>query len=630
MGINFNYDKEQYSGFNVPQESYGHTDDWDDGTGFRNPQENCPYGFDASPDFNCYPGGVRRKKAPIIFGILAVIIFIFLLVFVLSQIPDTLTGSISPDDRNTIPYSSMTYERPDVDLLFGMIDDMTDTGWQDSYSDITYNLDAIYEGYWSFYTMYTLADIKFSIDTADEFYMDECLFLSENAPVLEQKMDSMLSSLANSQVAYRLNRDYFGSEYLVSQPNDITYDEEYIALLQRESALIYEYEAMISDPVIEIDGEPVYYTDYIGGDITSYEYTSAVQAYYDKYAWEAGEIYIELVKTRQDIAERLGFSSYSDYAYASYGRDYTADEARQYIDTVSRELVPAYSQLLNDGGFNTYYQFDGLSHEENAAALKSACRNMGGRIWDIYQYMEEYGLYDIAPSATKYPGSFQVYLDDWNAPFIFVNPSGTVADFTSFSHEFGHFVDAYVNYNSYITVDASEACSQSMAMLAPLYADTLSQEDLKSLRISSILDALSTYVEQGAYNAFEDRVYSLPENELTVENLMELSLECFTEYSMAYPGFEWYYSVCWIDIPHFFIQPYYVASYIISMDAALQVYELELDSPGTGVDVFMLLADRNWDLTYMENLTDIGLKTPFDTGRGDDAAKFILENLPGY
>ncbi len=138
---------------------------------------------------------------------------------------------------------------------------------------------------------------------------------------------------------------------------------EYVSLLQRESELVYEYEAMISDPVIELDGETVYYLDYIDSGITNSEYTAATQAYYEKYAHDAGEIYIELVKTRQAIAERLGYSSYSDYAYASYGRDYSAREASEYIDTVADALIPVYSQLLEEGGFALYYQFGSLSED---------------------------------------------------------------------------------------------------------------------------------------------------------------------------------------------------------------------------------------------------------------------------
>ena len=217
-----------------------------------------------------------------------------------------------------------------------------ESGGSGSYGEITGTLDEIYSQYWSFYTMYTLADIKFSVDTTDEYYMGECLFFSENAPVLDQKMDEMFSALSRSPMAARLDRDYFGSSYLSAYSGETQYDREYVSLLQRESELVYEYEAMISDPVIELDGETVYYLDYIDSGITNSEYTAATQAYYEKYAHDAGEIYIELVKTRQAIAERLGYSSYSDYAYASYGRDYFPRPGgkRVYIDTVADALIP--------------------------------------------------------------------------------------------------------------------------------------------------------------------------------------------------------------------------------------------------------------------------------------------------
>ena len=39
------------------------------------------------------------------------------------------------------------------------------------------------------------------------------------------------------------------------------------------------------------------------------------QAYYDAYGAQAGEIYIKLIQTRRELAGRLGYGSYADYAY---------------------------------------------------------------------------------------------------------------------------------------------------------------------------------------------------------------------------------------------------------------------------------------------------------------------------
>ena len=50
----------------------------------------------------------------------------------------------------------------------------------------------------------------------------------------------------------------------------------------------------------------------------------------------------------------------------------------------------------------------------------------------------------------------------------------------------------------------------------------------------------------------------------------------------------------WIDIQHFFIAPFYVISYCISNDAALQIYQAELKD-GSGLDVYRGLMSRSAD-----------------------------------
>lgn len=42
----------------------------------------------------------------------------------------------------------------------------------------------------------------------------------------------------------------------------------------------------------------------------------------------------------------------------------------------------------------------------------------------------------------------------------------------------------------------------------------------------------------------------------------------------------------WIDVQHFFSAPYYVISYCVSNDAALQIYQLEQETPGAGLKAF--------------------------------------------
>lgn len=595
---------------------------------------------DGAPQ-NKPPKKKRPSAAFAVITLFAAIIIILLIAFLFLPPSDVQLGSAinknqlgtsaspgdildSPDSsRGTIPYSEMEYVRPDLGSLFDMIDSVEDKCETGTYDEVTSILEQIYSAYWHFDTMYSLADLKSCIDTTDEFYYGECQYFSENYPILGQKMDEMLYALAASPLSGQLDSDYYHPGFLTQYTGDSTYSDKLVSLYQTESDLVYQYQALISYPVITVNGTDVSLYDYLyETDYESEDYKLALQQYYDKYNNSAGEIYIELIKTRNDIAEYLGYDSYIDYAYANFSRDYTPEEVKYYIHTVCSEAVPLYNALYESGKMDDYYNWSYLSADANFKALKNACNNMGGDVQSIFSYMEKYGLYDITQSDLKLSNSFQTYMEDWSAPFIMLYPNLSTGDYPSFAHEFGHFIDAYINYNYNITTDASEACSMSMEYLAAIYSDSLSGDIFHW----KMIDTVEMYAVQGAYNAFEEAVYSIPEAELTISRLNMLASDIFLEYSVTTDDFGDYGGKSWIDIPHFFSNPFYIVSYIISNDAAYQICSLELNSPGKGVDTFIALADRNWDLTYLENLDSIGLDASLST----DSARRIISDLYSY
>ena len=86
-----------------------------------------------------------------------------------------------------------------------------------------------------------------------------------------------------------------------------------------------------------------------------------------------------------------------------------------------------------------------------------------------------------------------------------------------------------------------------------------------------------------------------------------------------------YYRESWIDITHLFEYPYYVASYVVSNDAAMQIYELETASSGDGAGAYESLLDRNPDESFLKVLEGAGMKSPFDGGRVKELAGIFKE-----
>jgi oligoendopeptidase F len=242
---------------------------------------------------------------------------------------------------------------------------------------------------------------------------------------------------------------------------------------------------------------------------------------------------------------------------------------------------------------------------------------MGGIPKEAFTLMDEAGLYDISYSENKYDGSFEVYIDNYLEPFVFLSPSQYNYDYLSFAHEFGHFCNDYAAFGCYAGVDVMEVFSQGMEYLSLCYNDDT--EDLTKLKMA---DSLSVYVEQAAFADFEMRMYELTGEDLTVENLCLL----YDQVALAY-GFDsiGYDDREFVQINHFYESPMYIISYVVSNDAAMQLYQLEQENPGDGLKLYEehLTTQETFFLAFVESA---GLESPFAKGR-IEAVRTTFENI---
>jgi len=238
---------------------------------------------------------------------------------------------------------------------------------------------------------------------------------------------------------------------------------------------------------------------------------------------------------------------------------------------------------------------------------------MGGVVAEAFKLMDEKELYHIKSKANKMEGAFEVFLPDYMVPFVFMCPSKTTDDHLTFAHEFGHFCNDFASGGHETTVDTAEIFSQAMENLSLLYVDD-------SMEPYRMLMTLLTYVEQGAFADFELQLYNLEPEEVTVENIEGIFTAVSGDYAMEYE------SDIYVMINHFFVSPMYVMSYVVSNDVALQIYQMELEEEGTGLECYL----ENLDNTtggFLEFLESAGLGSPFDPGRIEEVYDTLEEAL---
>ena len=482
-----------------------------------------------------------------------------------------------------VKYEDMEYVRPDITELENALDAVLESAQQPDFDQLELDLYTYMYLYQDFYTNYCLADIRYCTDMTDIYWTGEYNYCLELCAQVDAGIDQLMYTLADSPHRATLETDeYYGEGYFDAYEGESIWDETFTALMDQESALLAEYY-----------------------DLSAQGLELSDEEYYDIYAPQMCEIYVKLVALRQEIAAYAGYDSYPAFAYDFYYyRDYTPEQERAYLEQVRQELVPIYKKLYTYGvsGIRLY----ACTEEDTFAYVEQLAQALGGTVWESFELLRDCGLYDITYSENKYDASFEVFLSSYGEPFIFLNPTGSEYDNLTFAHEFGHFCNDYATYGGIASIDVAEVFSQGMEYLSLFYVD-----GNDSLAKYKMVDSLCVYVEQSAYADFEQRVYALIGDELTVENVFAVFQQVGTDYGFDIWGFD---SRDFVGVPHFFTNPCYIFSYVVSNDAAIQLYQLEEKESGAGLALY---EEQLYTVEYglLSFLEGAGLESPFAEGR---------------
>ena len=510
-----------------------------------------------------------------------------------------IPGSGQPDlaQMGLTAYSEMVYSRPDMEQLEQCLADALTAASGTDFDSIIRAVYAFYDEYDLFYTNYSLADLRYSADLTDGYWEEECDFCAAASPRVDAMLEELYYGLAKSPCLGQLeSEEYFGPGYFDAYQGENNWDAEFTALLETQADLVSRY----------------YELSAVGT-----EFGEDSEGYYAAVYTDMAELLIELVKVRHEIAAYWGYEDYSAFSFDyTYYRDYPVSDSREYMDRIRQELVPLYRQVNTQGFWQD--AFPAVTEEETYKFVARMARKMGGTISDAFYALNICGLHDLGYGENKYPSSFEVYLTTYDLPFIFMSPSMTTYDYLTFAHEFGHFCADYAAYGSYVGMDVQEFFSQGMEYLSLCYG-----EAPESLVRAKMADSLCLYVEQSAYAQFEMALYDLPEEALTAENVRRLYREVCESYGLDSIGFD---DREFVTITHYYTNPLYILSYVVSNDAALQLYQLEKESNGSGLACLEenLTSQEYYFLAFLDAA---GLESPFGAGRLETVRDLFTEIL---
>ncbi len=531
----------------------------------------------------------------------------------------------TPYERQTVPFSEMAYARPDFDGYQKKIQQATEAIEQNrgSYQQQLDGINALNEGYWDYQTMYALAELKYALNTADSFYYDECTFYGKTSPELRQAFEALYVACSRSAHKDKFEEDYFGEGFLDQYQKGGTLSQEVVQLLQQEASLTLSYQEQMANATVNYFGQNRSLAEWLQTVTATEERSKIIDAYITQSNQTCSQIYADLVKVRLQIARAQGYSSYAEYAYQALSRDYTAEMGATFVETVAAKLVPLYQQVASQSPVNQ--RLPGLSDQQTPEIVIKALRKMHPEIGDAASFMVQYALYDIAPSAHKVDYNFTTYLSNYDAPFIAVNPTETQLDVLTFSHEFGHFLDMYMNYNTNDVLDQSESASQAMEYLILQYLPDSESALQETLTTYKMYESLAIYIEQSAYTAFEQQVYALPLEEVSAQRINAIAKQVQAQFGLAQGDTA--FDRSWVFVSHFYEQAFYCISYCVSNGVAMQLYQAECADSGSGVQTYMEMLDWDPEKDFLENMERAGLRNPLDQSFLEETAVFLTQAL---
>lgn len=559
----------------------------------------------------------------------------------------TLTGcqqeARTPTDQN---FSQVEYQRPDGQSVVQLIgkaqqqaqDDLLPLG-------LLHSLRKIGDATEDYYSMMTIAQIRNYADVNDTFYSAEMEYLDTWDARIQSEYNQLFKMIQQSRFQ-SMTREIYGSSGAEDmQMSAQSSSKEILSLQEQEKKLeaqyYYEYaQATVTTPEGEVlfsslepQGQTAYYSQFI-----------------DRYNQTLGELYLELVSLRDQMAQLLGYDSYTEVADLNMHRSsYTREQIQQFRELLKQTLVPVYGGYLEDfyrraenqtsagyvylmGEPSPTPQGDWKDTLERFSQVFS---KMALETGECYEYLFSHGFIDAQPSQTKANVTFSTLIYALNTPFLFANMDGSENDVYSISHEFGHCFAIWEQLkrgsrSEGRSMDVCEIHSQAMQMMVLPYYEVFYGEDADVARRYDVFTIVSGILTAALNDEFQEQIYRQPQ--MTVEQLNELYLELALEYGLVvespYSDLETF-SKGWFTTNQYFDTPFYAIDYSLSGCVALEFLQRSMEDSQGALDTYLVLVRQDAGYDFLTVLEKTGLQSPFSEEQLVELSELLEDVLQG-
>lgn len=492
-------------------------------------------------------------------------------------------------------------------------------------------------------TMYTLVNIRNSINTKDEFYDAEMTAMDENIPQFAEISTTSAQICLDSPYRAEIEAKY-GKHLLEKyEIRTKTFRPEIVEDLVEENKLSTEYEKLLAGAEIEFQGKTYNLSGLtpFAQDLNRETRKAASEA---AYGWlsahqdQLDELYDKLVKIRHRIAKKLGFENFIPLAYARMGRtDWNFEDARVYRKQILDSVVPLAQKLYKEQSARLgiadmkYYDYtlEFLSgnpkpvgeEEYLVARAKEMYEELSPETAEFFNTMINQELMDLTTKPGKRGGGYMTQIQDYKVPFIFSNFNGTSGDVDVLTHEAGHAFQGYTVRNlepsdlGEYTMEVAEIHSMSMEFFTHPWMEKFFGKDTQKYYYSHVVAALQFLPYGASIDELQEWVYLNPDATPAERRAAYREIEKKYLPHINYDGFTYLENGGrWQKQHHVYAMPFYYLDYTISQVVAFQYFVWDLKNHAEAWESYKRICARAGQVPFTELLAECGLNNPFKAG----------------
>ncbi len=505
-------------------------------------------------------------------------------------------------------------------------------------------------------SMNSLAYVRYTIDTRDEFYKNEIDFFNAMSPVYAAAVNGLVETIMASPYVKELEKDVPHTWFKQNEFNAITHSPEIVEDIQLENKTQSEYQKLIASAQIEFDGR-TFTLEGLNEKMQDKDRSVRERATKAYWGWladheqEIGDIYDRLVKIRTRMAKKMGFDTYTPFGYMRmYRMDYGPEDVDTYRKQVLEEVVPVAMSLYKKQAERMGYEGNTLpawdekvefetgnptpkhDKDELVARALTMYKEMDPETGDYFQHMVDDEELDLLSTPGKAAGGYCTFIQDYSTPFIFANFNKTQHDAEVLTHEAGHGFQSWSSRNIFPdsciwpTMESAEIDSMSMEFFAWPWMKSFFEEDVDKYYYSHLAGAVKFIPYGVLVDHFQHEVYAHPDwtNDQRMACWRELEKQYLPQ--KDYTGIDFLErGGWWMRQLHIFMHPFYYIDYTLAQAAALQFWKRAQDKDPQAFEDYKAICKAGGTKTFKELIELAHLKVSFEAGSLHETMEGVQE-----